>query len=666
MDRRTFIARGTTVAAASAATTMLGGSGPWSAVARAQARTRGSVVDPAATTLERTLVLTGDGYRRFREGPGRPIVVRDELAAARNGREGRRTALATVVHLTDIHITDTQSPTRVEFTDRLEDPSDVEPGFFSSAWRPQETLGGHVSDAMTRALREVGAGPVTGRDFDCAVSTGDATDNMQLNELDWILGLLDGGRPLQVNSGDPDRYEGVQDDDQLSFDASYWHPDGGGRSDNYKDQHGFPDRPELLGAAIAPFTPVGLPCPWYSVYGNHDGLLQGNAADNPVFATVATGPIKVVGTPASLSPSQLQRALLDGDLASVLTAPGAPSRLVTPDEARAAATVRDWVLRHREDRGGPGPIGHGLSADAADSGELHYAFEVAPGVRGIALDTVNRTMWSTGSIDRAQFAWLEQQLIAASSRYLDVRGNEVTTSNDDELVIVFAHHGIASLDNPFPDTTRGGPTEQRVLGPELEALLHRFPNVIAMVVGHTHRNLVVPRPSPTGDTGGFWDITTAAHIDHPQQSRIVEVVDNGDGTLSIFTTIVDHAGPAAPPAEATSVLDLASLARELGANDGQKGGGSEGEPGDNNVELLLTAPFTRTAAAPPAPPATGREQPPAPPVTPAAGAGAPAPAKGPLPVTGVGTAAAGATLLAGAAALRQHGSSAGVSRPSGD
>ncbi|MEX1163064.1 MAG: TIGR03767 family metallophosphoesterase [Nitriliruptor sp.] len=652
MDRRTFIARGGTLGAASAAAATFGTFGPWAAVARAQAPTRGVVVDPTGTTLERTLLPTGDGYRRFTDGPGRPIVVCDELAAPKPGREDRRRALATVVHLTDIHLTDSQSPARVEFTDRLEDSSDVEPGFFSSAWRPQETLGAHLADAMLQALRAVGAGPVTGRAYDCGVTTGDATDNMQFNELDWFLDLMAGGRPFQFNSGDPDRYEGVQDDDELSFDASYYHP-GSSRPDHYKDVLGFPDRPEMLDAAITPFTPVGLPMPWYSIYGNHDGLLQGNAFDNPAFAAIATGPIKVVGTPSSLSPSQIQRALIEGDAAALLTAPGAPVRQVTPDPARAATTPRDWVLRHREDRGGAGPIGHGLSADAVETGELHYTFEVAPGVLGVALDTVNRTAWASGSIDRAQFAWLEEQLVAASSRYLDPAGNEVTTSNDDQVIVVFAHHGIDSLDNPFPDLSRPEP-EERVQGPEFEALLHRFPNVIACVVGHTHRNRIVPRVSPTADTGGFWDITTAAHIDHPQQARILEIVDNADGTLSIFATIVDHAGPASPPAEVRSVLDLASLARELGVNDDQKRGADEGEPVDNNVELLVTAPFRLAVAPPPAQgPGQGQGGPPAAP--PGQGRRPVQPAGQPLPVTGLGTAAAGAALLAGAAALRGHG-----------
>jgi metallophosphoesterase (TIGR03767 family) len=676
VDRRTFLARTGTVGAAAAAANALGSTGPWAAVARANAeaaaRTRDTAVSPAGTTLERTLVPTGEGYRSFSEGPGEPIVVRDELAAAKPGREARRTALATIVHLTDIHVIDGQSPLRVEFTDRYEDPApgDPNPGVFSSAWRPQETLVGHVSDAMIRQLRAIARGPVTGRPFDAAVSTGDNTDNQQRNECDWFLSVMNGGRPVAFNSGDPDRYEGVQDDDEASFDPAYYHPDSE-RPDRYKEDLGYPTRPEMLDLAVAPFTPVGLPCPWYSVYGNHDGIVQGNAFGNPLWDAIATGPLKVVGLPDGLSQAALAGILseaAEGDLSRLLDPPHAPTRLVTPDEERRTITAFEWAEMHHRDRGGPGPVGHGIPADATETGVLHYTFDISDEVLGISLDTVNRTGYANGSIDRPQFAWLEEQLIAASSRYYTEAGEEVTTDHHDRYVVLFAHHGTASLDNPLPDVVHPTPGP-RVMADELIALLDRFPNVIAFVVGHTHRNRVVAHPPTHPDTGGWWELTTAAHVDHPQQARLVEVVDNADGTLSIFGTIIDHAGPARSPAVATSVLDLAALSRELGLNDAQgHGKGREGETVDRNVELLLTAPFTRTAAQPvvdrpergrsddtPAGPPDGRGaggggRPAALPVaTQAAGDGTP------LPATGGGAAALGAALLAGSVALRTRG-----------
>ena len=65
-----------------------------------------------------------------------------------------------------------------------------------------------------------------------------------------------------------------------------------------------------------------------------------------------------------------------------------------------------------------------------------------------------------------------------------------------------------------------------------------------------------------------------------------------DGTISIFCTMVDHQAPPDPAAASSQLLRLASLHRELTANDPQYGFTSKG-PGtaqDRNVELLLPGP----------------------------------------------------------------------------
>jgi hypothetical protein len=158
----------------------------------------------------------------------------------------------------------------------------------------------------------------------------------------------------------------------------------------------------------------------------------------------------------------------------------------------------------------------------------------------------------------------------------------------DQLVVLFSHHNLATLDNPVPDLTR--PLARRVSAAAFEGLLHSFPNVVLWVNGHSHVNRVTPHARPGG--GGFWEVLTAAHIDWPQQSRIVELADNRDGTLSIFGTLVEHAAPARPAGiGAGRVLDLAAWSRELSFNDPQARLGALGEPEDRNVELVLPAPF---------------------------------------------------------------------------
>jgi hypothetical protein len=132
-----------------------------------------------------------------------------------------------------------------------------------------------------------------------------------------------------------------------------------------------------------------------------------------------------------------------------------------------------------------------------------------------------------------------------------------------------------------------------VLGDAVVAELLKHPNVVAWVNGHTHSNRILAHRRRSGGrvVGGFWEINTASHIDWPQQGRIVEIADNRDGTLSIFATMVDHAGPAAYGGRLGGPVPLAGLARELAANDWQeRDTDRRGAREARNVELLVAAP----------------------------------------------------------------------------
>jgi hypothetical protein len=201
-------------------------------------------------------------------------------------------------------------------------------------------------------------------------------------------------------------------------------------------------------------------------------------------------------------------------------------------------------------------------------------------VRGIVLDTVNPNGESDGSIDPTQLAWLTARLAEAARMY----------------VIVFSHHTIATMTNPLvgPDDQ-----QQRVLGPAVRDLLLASPQVVAWVNGHTHVNSVVAYPRDGG--GGFWEVNTASHVDWPAQARLLELVDNHDGTLSLFGTVVDAAAPLAYGGKLAGTTALASLARELAANDPQeRSDARRGLLEDRHVELVIRAPF-RLPTTPPRP-----------------------------------------------------------------
>jgi metallophosphoesterase (TIGR03767 family) len=543
MNRRQFLA----LVGATAALTGL----PHEAVARAlKDSERNATSARKLTTLAQTLgpgPAGGLDYRPVATRPGEPHLVRDDLTEAHPGRERRRTTLVNFVHLTDQHIIDIESPTRVEFLDRYNHGQCA--GMpFSSAHRPQEAASARITDAMLKRLRRIKSSPVTGMPIQAMISTGDNTDNQQHNELELFIGLMDGTK-VTPKSGDPKVYEGVQ----ASGDLNYWHPDGG-VDDLYKTRWGFPAAPGFIEEALQAFDAVGTGVPWYTAYGNHDGLAQGNAPVNPGFNRIGIGGTKVVGLPSGANPC----TEFAGPAA---TGPGHP---ITADENRRYVGRREWVQAHLDS---PGlPRGHGLTTDNLEAPTLYYTADVGK-VRWIVLDTVNPGGYADGSIGDAQLTWLGARLSEAQ----DAR----------KLVMIFSHHGPRSLENPVqtPDPLDPDSTDlpRHETGAVLE-VINGFSCVIAWVNGHSHSNVITER-------GTWWDIGTAAHIDWPPQCRLVEVVDNKDGTLSIFATMVDHDGG-----------PVVGFARELMGNDPHAGfSHGNGEEGDRNVELLLPHPFAKGA-----------------------------------------------------------------------
>jgi hypothetical protein len=240
-----------------------------------------------------------------------------------------------------------------------------------------------------------------------------------------------------------------------------------------------------------------------------------------------------------------------------------PATTVTPDPDRRTYSCGQFVQALAQ--AGGEPSGHGFTSQNVASGTAYYVDDRYPPVRLIALDTVNPGGHYQGSIGAAQLAWLEKRLAEVHSRYRDVRGRTVATGHADRLVVILSHHGLPTLTNDRV-AAEGENDLPRVLGPELEATLHRFPNVILWVNGHTHRSAVRPRPDPKGWSAGFWEVTTASLIGWPCQARLVEIVANGNGTLSLLCTMVDHAAPP-DPAWADGLWQLAAIHRELAAND---------------------------------------------------------------------------------------------------
>lgn len=539
----------------------------------------GESAGPASTAAWRLVPAEPEtgGYRRLTATEGEQHAVRDDLHGGGLPAGWRRSAtvLLSIAHLSDTHVMDHQSPGRAEFVDRFSDPDSPlrETVGIIGAYRPQELFTFHVAEAMVRAVRQTAAGPVGRAPLDFAMVTGDATDNCQLNELRSYIGLLD-GEQVVPDSGNLAEYEGVAA--PTVEDERYWHPEGG-PEDLPRTRYGFPDVPGVLTAARRPFRAAGLGLPWYAVHGNHDNMLQGTVRPAGWLREFPLGSRKLVTPPPGVDAAELLARFEQADGAVLAELASRAQLAVTADPGRAVVTRAEHVRAHFASTGSP--AGHGYGERNLADGTAYYAFDHGV-IRCVVLDTVNPHGGWQGSLDGTQLSWLAAELTASAAR----------------PVVLFSHHPLETLVND----TRPPGADHRILGPELREFLLTHPCVVAWLNGHTHRHSVTAVTDGAGP-GGFWQITTASHIDWPQQARIVEFLATGTG-LAIACTVIDSAAGTGYRGS-SDPGDLAALARELAANDWQvrdeitaEGGAGAGAATDRNVVLPVEWPRTPAQA----------------------------------------------------------------------
>ena len=429
-----------------------------------------------------------------------------------------------------------------------------------------------------------------------AVMTGDLADNMQRNETEWVVQLLEGGT-LDPNSGTgrPDRdaparrarrsttrrtTPGVQDYDDYFESAAFYDPDKPiGQYANW------PAYPGLMDRAQAPFEAEGLKVPSYSLFGNHDGLVQGNEdavravrghrdrlreAVQPGDAPTSPRPSTRASSRRSrgtsfLVPPDANRQFVDKAQFKALHATGTPGRRARL-RARAAGGARGVARRGRV-----------------------LLVEPLPNVRFIVLDTLSEggmvAASSDGNIDDPQWKWLEKELDAATER--------------NELIVVFGHHATGSLtadvadeeasdcterDEHGHDTNPGCDRDPRSseplhLGDELKELFLAHPHVVAFVAGHSHNNRVAAvqgreRLRLLGDQEpGDLRLAAAAAADRADGELRRDALDLRDDARPRRAR---WTRPPAGPAGGFSPAELASIGRVLTYNDPQ--GDNVGQP----------------------------------------------------------------------------------------
>ena len=406
--------------------------------------------------------------------------------------------------------------------------------------------------------------------------------------------------------------------------------------------------PGLFEKMNEPFKATGFgDLPWYAVFGNHDGLVQGNQPRNPALEALAIGCVEASngrrrrrsrGDPraarGATGHAAMQRAAATlrrrgrGDRGRR----GATTPIVPPDPRRRPLRKQEWIAEHFDTTGSRSATASASARRASSTGMGNYAFDRRPGRRRCASSRSTRSprpglderqrrrrRSSTGSTRELRAA-------DAAGKYVDrlrpplaaddgpAAGQPVPARGD--------HGGNQRPARPLrqqpgsgqPTVPCDSPTNAPGSGPRRSAASScRHPSVIAFVNGHEHNNRVDPIERRDGAgtlSGGFWEVNTASHIDWPQQARTIDLSttatarSRSSGRSSTTPPPPNPGGPPAPRAgqgqAGESVKRLASISRELSFNDPDADhsdatatAAAAAARDDRNVELLVRNPYGR-------------------------------------------------------------------------
>lgn len=383
-----------------------------------------------------------------------------------------------------------------------------------SAWRPHEACSTQLLDGLVRTINRIHA---NGRPIDFLLLTGDTCDNVQSNELGWLLAVLDGRTVVPLSGPDdrlPEDLPPRELDPYAPFQAQGLYRNG---------VHG--DAPTI---------------PWYGVFGNHDVNAMGVFPVAVGHGGRRTAPLPLDWRPGLILPAELDPT---GDRAygRITPADPGPPELLEAPVFVAPRAERAYFGRHAFRAAlfstVTAPPGHGFPAV---DGPRWYSIAPVPGLRLIGLDTTDARnklpggIYSEGALSRGQLVFLQDELGAA-----DAAG---------ELVVVASHHPSGSL-APLAGSEVTSEAFRRTLAAD-GAVVH--------VAGHTHRNRA-------WDAGGYVELETCSTLDLPQEGRLVEIWREPDGAVSVsyemFTHGQDVEAPLPPPHDADPLLELRESAR---------------------------------------------------------------------------------------------------------
>ena len=338
------------------------------------------------------------GYGKYVKSKGLDYVVRTDLLKSGYSVDTKksRTSLLSFFTMSDIHITDIQSPAQALAFGK-------KPGMVA-AYSPTIMYTTQVLEAAVESVNDINAA----HKLDFGIMLGDAINNAQQNEINMYLDVLT-GRMVYPNS-----------DLTKASDTDY----------------------------TQPFKAEGLDIPWYQVSGNHDHFWSGafQANDKLLKGITSDTILKIGASPLSnpLYGDDVYPGIIDvSDQYGPIIGDGLK---FTEADTIAANSTRSFM--NSASLANIFPSGHGIN----EAPTACYSFEPNANVpiRVIVLDDTadqehefkNAMNAAYGYMDTARYNWFSKELAKAK--------------NDKKLVIVALHIpvgvGIWATDSEISDT----------------------------------------------------------------------------------------------------------------------------------------------------------------------------------------------------------------------
>jgi metallophosphoesterase (TIGR03768 family) len=452
------------------------------------------------------------GYGTWKDGKGIDDGKRTDIMPADYTGESA-TKKAKLLHfftISDIHVTDKESPSQLIYLQQLVYPSMGKApwSFVTSIYSPIMMYTTHVLDAAVQTINALNKkAPI-----DFGISLGDTCNSTQYNELRWYIDVLD-GKVITPSSG---AHAGA---DTIDYQKPY------------------------------KATGLDKTIPWYQVMGNHDHFWIGSIPVNDFLrksyisdTIIATG--DVLANPRNISKPDYYMGVLDGSTPyGNITGAGPVGKFssapkVAADPDRRSLLRTEWINEFFNTSSNP--VGHGFNLVDAQKGFACYSFVPKSDIpiKIIVLDDTQRdddgsvNIHGHGFLDKARWDWLKKELADGKAA--------------GQLMIIAAHVPIG-VEKSGSELGWWLDPQNAVTQPDLINELQKHPNFIMWIAGHRHLNTVKAFTGTTPENS-FWQVETSSLRDFPQQFRTFEIYLNSDNTISIVTTNVDPAVKEGTPA----------------------------------------------------------------------------------------------------------------------